>query len=70
MNDWDKVEDVVFEGSRVEIEQLKCPECGGHIRVLFDETLMSLKVQCEKCKSYFRESNCFEIPKFLQNKNR
>ena len=51
MNDWDKVEDVVFEGSRDEIEQLKCPECLGHISVLFDETLMSLKVQFEEFKS-------------------
>ncbi|MDD6570709.1 hypothetical protein [Acidaminococcus timonensis] len=70
MYDWDDVEEIIFTGSAKEVENLKCPECGGHLIVRFYRETMSMEVKCEKCGSMSRSCGCFEVPRYLEKKHK
>ena len=60
------IEDILFHGTKEEMEQLTCPICNGALFYDSNE-LKSFRIQCTKCSSRVKMSklsrrpNCFDI---------
>ena len=50
---WYDVEEILLDGSKEEIEKVKCPDCGGPLQIRFSFSEKSgkgtLRIYCEKC---------------------
>lgn len=44
--DWDDISIILYEGSKEEIEKLKCPICGGKISYSFNLEVGSNMIKC------------------------
>lgn len=60
---WVDVENIIFDGSRQEIETLTCPECGNSIYINYEPQIKHLEYGCKKCRICAYLSGC-EIPAF------
>ena len=51
--DWYDIEDVLLDGSKEEIEKVRCSDCGGALQIRFSFNKRSgkgtLRIYCEKC---------------------
>lgn len=59
----DKIEDILFDGTKEEIEKCRC-ECGGKLSFLYQDD--TFKVFCDSCKtveSYYKcpVPNCISL---------
>ena len=59
--DWYDVDNVLFDGNAEDIQQLKCPDCGGRIHFEYRPVGQSLKVMCRSC-GYFSIQHSDEVP--------
>lgn len=59
---WDEIEDIIFKGSKENIDKLMCPECGGQLIVNYSTATNSLEVKCKHCGSCTRQSGLLEVP--------
>lgn len=46
--DWYDVEDVLYDGTKEEIANLKCPGCDGEISFRYDD-VSAFEVSCKSC---------------------
>lgn len=65
MKTWDDVDDIIFDGSKEEVDNLKCVDCSNNLDVSFDKEAMSLTIRCTKCGKLIREHGCSYIPSYL-----
>lgn len=59
---WYDAIDVLFDGTRQEVEMLRCPDCGGAIRYIYSEAPRSLRVQCLNCGYISISHGCEKKP--------
>ena len=54
--DWYDIDDTLLDGTKSEIEALRCPDCGGEIYFRFSTSessdLGDLRVFCNNCNQY------------------
>ena len=49
VTDWYDVEDVLYDGTKEEIESLCCPDCGAKISYRFSNEPRGFEVRCKTC---------------------
>lgn len=49
--DWYDVDDILIDGAKAQIANLRCPDCGGRLTYTYSEgeTAGRLAVSCTKC---------------------
>lgn len=47
--DWYDVDDVLYDGTKEEIANLKCPDCGGAISYRYNDNVSTFEVLCKGC---------------------
>ena len=47
--DWYDVEDILYDGTKEEIQALRCPDCGGNISYNYDPTARRFSIMCKAC---------------------
>jgi len=62
--DWDDVEDIIFDGTEEEINAVRCPECGGHLKLSFFPDTRNLEIECLECGTLVRGHGVGEVPNF------
>ncbi len=62
MLDWQKVEDILFDGSQDSITNLLCPDCKIPIYFVYTPETNSLQYGCKKCGIVVRAHGCSYIP--------
>lgn len=66
LDPWDELENTIFYGSARDVENLKCPECGGPLAVRFEKSESCLTIECLQCGARSHGDKCLLIPKYLQ----
>jgi ssDNA-binding Zn-finger/Zn-ribbon topoisomerase 1 len=61
---WDDVEDILFDGTPEQIDLVKCPECGGELRISFFPTTRNIEIICKKCHTVVRSHGAEKTPNF------
>ncbi|MEG1473998.1 MAG: primase-helicase zinc-binding domain-containing protein [Christensenella sp.] len=66
---WDDVDNVLYDGTVIDIQKLVCPNCGGKIGYEFTDVPRAFSVYCKSCGHISRGTgghtpNCV---KFLGN---
>jgi hypothetical protein len=61
---WDDVEDILFDGTIEQIETVKCPECGGRLKMSYSPKARSLEVHCKDCYTVLRSNGAEKTPYF------
>lgn len=68
---WEDVEDILFDGTKNEIESLRCPECGGALTFSFAKSVMASTLSCNNCGMTTRAHGVHYVPnavKYFGNK--
>lgn len=60
---WYDVEDILFDGSKEEMNKLSCPDCGGVIKVTYNNEVRAMQIVCKGC-GHLERLNGGEIPNF------
>lgn len=66
LNPWDELENTIFYGSALDVENLKCPDCGGPLTISFEKSESSLNIECQKCGRRSHGDKCSLMPKYLR----
>lgn len=66
LNPWDELENTIFYGSAQDVENLKCPKCGGPLTVRFEKSESCLTIECQQCGARSHGDKCLLVPKYLQ----
>jgi hypothetical protein len=48
--DWDDVDEILFNGTKEQIEKVRCVECGNAIKYEFDEEYSTFTIWCHNCR--------------------
>ncbi len=56
LNDWYDVEDILYDGTKEDIEKIVCPECGEKIQYKYSEESNSFEVRCIHCGHISRDT--------------
>lgn len=59
---WDDIEDVLFDGNREEISELRCPTCNTPISYSYDKQINQLTVACPTCGHTSISHSCEKVP--------
>ncbi len=59
---WYDLEDILYDGTKTEIENIFCPNCEGKISYRFSDKPRSFEVSCRKC-GYLSRATGGPIPK-------
>ena len=62
VNNWDDIEDVLFDGTSEEIQNLKCPTCDSKIYFSYTSEGRTLKYGCKSCGKQVVANGCHDIP--------
>ncbi len=65
---WNKIEDILFDGTMKEIDNLKCPECKRKIFFEYSHVYNSLQYGCKHCNRIIRMNGCHQIPNCADRK--
>ncbi|HOP23527.1 MAG TPA: hypothetical protein PLO83_11385 [Gammaproteobacteria bacterium] len=49
LNNWYDVDDVLYDGTKEEIENIVCPDCGKKISYRYSDGSNSFEVSCKLC---------------------
>jgi uncharacterized protein YbaR (Trm112 family) len=61
--DWNDVNDVLFEGSKKQIEALFCPDCGGFLEYHYSSSTKEMTLRCTgRCGHLEKMHGLFEVP--------
>ena len=47
--DWDDVDEILFDGTKEQIEKVRCVECNNTIKYEFDEEYHTFAIWCHTC---------------------
>ena len=61
---WDDVEDILFDGSDEQIDKIKCPECGGELRISYFPKTRNMEIRCKNCFTVVRSHGVEKPPNF------
>ena len=63
---WDDVDNVIYDGTPEEICAVKCPDCGGKLKLRYSAQAKSIFVQCVDCGAAARHSGVISVPNFAK----
>ena len=63
---WDDVEEILFDGTPEQIESVKCPDCGGDLKMSYFPTIRGMEVRCKKCGTVIRSHGVAYEPNFAK----
>lgn len=63
---WDDIEDILFDGTPEQIESIKCPECGGNLRVSYFPKTKNTEIICRNCHTVVRSHGAEYTPNFAK----
>jgi len=63
---WDDVEDILFDGTQEQIDAIKCPECGGELRMSFFPKTSNIEIACKCCHTVVRSHGAAYTPNFAK----
>ena len=61
---WDDIEDIIFDGTEEQIEVIKCPECGGRLKLAYFPKYKNLEIRCKDCYTVVRSHGAEKTPNF------
>jgi len=61
---WEDVEGILFEGTREQIDGVKCPDCGGELRFLYYPMARNTEIFCKGCHIVLRSHGAKSVPNF------
>ena len=61
---WDDVDDIIFDGTKEQIDSVKCPECKSHLRLSYYPETMNVEIRCRGCGTVILEHGVAERPNF------
>lgn len=77
--DWIDVENILYEGTKEQMEKISCPDCGGVVSFSYYHECSRFVTKCESCgylsigHGLFLVPNCYKFygieHTFEQNKN-
>lgn len=65
--DWYDIEDILYDGTKEEIEKLRCPDCGGNISFSCSIKYKRFVLKCDSCgylsisNGFLKEPNCYKF---------
>ena len=59
---WDDIENVLYDGTSEEINELRCPVCKNQIYFHYVDETNSFEYGCLGCGHRVREKGCHQIP--------
>lgn len=59
--DWYDVDDILYDGTKEEISNLKCPACGGKIKYTYSKSSNCFTISCKAC-GYLSKAHGGPIP--------
>ena len=62
---WYDVDDVLYDGTKEEIEKVICPDCGNKIKYKFSDNPRTFEVSCKKC-GYISRATGGPVPKCVE----
>ena len=62
INTWEDIEDVLFDGTRLQIENIVCPVCKTELHFSYSKEFNSLEYGCNTCGIIVRASGCHQVP--------
>ena len=63
---WDDVDDIIFDGTPEQIEEIKCPECEGDLRLSYFPLTKSVEIYCRTCGTIIKQSGVSKKPNFAR----
>lgn len=61
---WEDVDDIIFAGTAEEIRNLKCPECGGVLKLSYFPETKSVEIRCRGCGTVIKQHGVSREPNF------
>jgi len=62
--DWEDIDDILFDGTEEQIRAVRCPECGGELKLSFCAKTMSRETRCLGCGYLSRGHGAPYIPNY------
>lgn len=56
VSDWEDIEDILYDGTKEDIEKIVCLDCGGKIQYKYSEESNSFEIKCIHCGHISRET--------------
>ena len=66
MGAWDKIQDILYEGTVEQIDNVRCPECGGVLNFAYFPKTKSVHIGCKDCHTVVRSNGVAETPNFAK----
>ena len=64
---WDDVNDILFTGTQKQINEIKCPECNGDLKVCYFPAIKSVEIYCQGCGAVIKQHGVSQIPNFAMS---
>ena len=61
---WDEVDDIIFDGTEEQINNVKCPECGSGLRLAYFPITRSVEIHCRECGVVIKQNGVTQRPNF------
>ena len=61
---WDDIDDIIYDGTQEQINSIKCPECGGELRLSYFPLTRSVEIYCRGCGTLIKQNGVSQKPKF------
>ena len=65
---WDDIEDIIFDGTQEQINAVKCPECGGDLKLSYFPMTKGVEIRCKGCGTLVREHGVSTEPNFAMGR--
>jgi len=66
MKTWDDVRDTLYDGTPEQIAMVRCPECGGELKLDYCNETKSTETLCLSCGTLIREFKSSYVPNYLK----
>ena len=60
----DDVEEILFDGTEEQIEEVRCPECGGSLKFSYFPITRNMEIVCRGCNTVVRANGAEKTPNF------
>jgi hypothetical protein len=64
--DWYDIQDILFDGTPEQIDAVKCPDCGGELRISYFQKTRSMEILCSSCYTVIRLNGTARVPNFAK----
>ena len=61
---WDDIDDIIYDGTAEQINNVKCPECGGELRLSYYPLTSTVEIYCRGCGTIIRQNGVSQKPNF------